>query len=87
MVFWSFPRGHTWGRIETEQDRKDSFQGFVSPGVTPGGGLKHKNTSAPGTRRNVSPGVTPGGGLKHYDVSFSNIEGLKFPPGSHLGAD
>ena len=83
---YGFPRGHTWGRIETVIRRLETRLAIRFPrGHTWG---RIETDPGPGTavRLPVSPGVTPGGGLKQ-DAGVDTLHSLTFPPGSHLGAD
>ena len=83
-----FPRGHTWGRIETtttSADLQATLQ--VSPGVTPGGGLKHRNHSSwSGVTLSFPRGHT-WGRIETIGYAIYLASNLRFPPGSHLGAD
>ena len=80
-----FPRGHTWGRIETISCRRLGRVRHVSPGVTPGGGLKLKILTLPGLAEKVSPGVTPGGGLKQKPATLTAGHTTGFPRGHTWG--
>ena len=57
----------------------------VSPGVTPGGGLKRVGVPAGLGVTRVSPGVTPGGGLKPCGSGPRRQGGCGFPRGHTWG--